>query len=153
MHRFLPWYRVGCYTMLYEGGGNVWVPGLFPRTYNLHGNCLNVQLYSISFFRSSNGVEILVFTFGRSIRAEVVTYRLDVAFGFLHTQQLHDFDESRNNHGIIQNLSSKINTIAASFYLPASYLSFRILRLAQKKRANGKWQKLCVFLPFGCRSR
>jgi hypothetical protein len=57
---------------------------------------------------------------------------LDVVFGSLHTQQLRGFDESRNDQGIIQNLSVKISTIAASLYLPASYSSFRILRQAPK---------------------
>jgi hypothetical protein len=59
-----------------------------------------------------------------SIRAEVVTYRLDVAFGFLHTQQLRGFDESRNDQGIIQNFSVKINTTIASLYRPASSFNF-----------------------------
>jgi hypothetical protein len=93
------------------------------------------------FFGNQNGVEIIIFTFERFICAEVVTYRLNVIFGFLHTQQLHDFDESRNDQGIIQNRTAKINTIVASLYLPASYSNFRILRLAQKKGANGKLQK------------
>jgi hypothetical protein len=83
---------------------------------------------------------MIVFTFERSICAEVVTYRLDVVFGFLHTQQLRCFDESRNDQGIIQNRSAKINTTGASLYLPASYFSFRVLRLAQKieRMENGK---------------
>jgi hypothetical protein len=50
-------------------------------------------LYSISFFRTGNGVEIIIFSFKRPIRAEVATYRLDVVFGFLHTKQLRGFDE------------------------------------------------------------
>jgi hypothetical protein len=61
----------------------------------------------------------------RYIRAEVVTYRLDVAVGSLHTQQLHGFDESRNDQVIIQNFSAKINTVAALLYLLASYFIFR----------------------------
>jgi hypothetical protein len=84
---------------------------------------------------------MMIFTFEQSIRAEVVTYRLDVAFWFLHTQQLRGFDVSHNDQGVIQNRSVKIIIIVASLYLPASYLSFRIIRLAQKNRANGKWQK------------
>jgi hypothetical protein len=40
---------------------------------------------------------MIIFTFERSIRAEVVTYRLDVVFGFLHTQQLRGFGEVRND--------------------------------------------------------
>jgi hypothetical protein len=65
---------------------------------------------------------MIIFTFERSIRAEVVTYRLDVLFGFLHTQQLRGLDESCNDQVIIQNSTAKINTIAASLYLPA-YIS------------------------------
>jgi hypothetical protein len=38
-------------------------------------------------------------------------------------QQLHGFDELRNDKGIIQNRIDKINTTATSLYLPAS-LSF-----------------------------
>jgi hypothetical protein len=57
---------------------------------------------------------MIIVTFERSIRAEVVTYRWDVAFVFLHTQQLRGFDESRNDQGIIQNRSAKINTIGVS---------------------------------------
>jgi hypothetical protein len=59
---------------------------------------------------------MIVFTFERSIRAEVITYRLDVAFGFLHTQQLSGFDESRNDQCIIKNCSAKIATITASLF-------------------------------------
>jgi hypothetical protein len=62
--------------------------------------------------------------FKRFIRAEVVTYRLDVAFEFLHTQQLRGFDESRNDQEIIKNRSAKINTTVASLYLPVSSFSF-----------------------------
>jgi hypothetical protein len=60
-------------------------------------------LYFISFFRIWNGVEIIIISFKWSVRAEVVTYRLDVVIGSLHTQQLHGFDELRNDQGIIQN--------------------------------------------------
>jgi hypothetical protein len=63
---------------------------------------------------------MIIFTFERSIRAEGVTYRLDLAFGSLHTQQLHGFDEFRNDQGIIQNRSAKINTTETSNYLPES---------------------------------
>jgi hypothetical protein len=48
-----------------------------------------------------NEVEIIIFNFERHIRAEVVTYRLDVAFGSLHMKQLHDFDELRNDQEAI----------------------------------------------------
>jgi hypothetical protein len=79
---------------------------------------------------------MIIFTFERSIRAEVVTNRLDVAVGSLRTQQLHGFDESRYDQGIIRNRSAKINTTVASLYLPASSISFRIIRLSQKNGAN-----------------
>jgi hypothetical protein len=36
-----------------------------------------------------------------------ITYRLDVAFGSLHTQQFNCFDESRNVQRIIRNRSSE----------------------------------------------
>jgi hypothetical protein len=78
------------------------------------------------------GSEFIIFTFEWSISAEVVTYRLDVAFGSLHTQKLHGFEESRNEKEIIQNRSANINTTVASLHLPASFFRFRILRLAQK---------------------
>jgi hypothetical protein len=42
---------------------------------------------------------MIIFTFKRSIRAEVVTYRLDATLGSLHMQQLHDFDKLRNDNG------------------------------------------------------
>jgi hypothetical protein len=90
-------------------------------------------MYSISFFKTWNGVEIIIFPFERYIRAKVVTYRYDVAFGSLHTQQLHGFDEMRNDQGVIQNRSAKIDKTVASLYLPASSNIFQILRLAQKK--------------------
>jgi hypothetical protein len=72
---------------------------------------------------------------------EVVTYRLDVVFGFLHTQQVRGFDESRSDQGIIQNRSVKINTIAASLYLPELCFSFSTSSTSHKNRANEKWQK------------
>jgi hypothetical protein len=84
------------------------------------------------FCRTGDGVEATSFTFKRSIRAEVVTYRLDVAFGSLHTQQLHEFDELCNDQRIIQNGSASIDTTVASLYLLASSFSFRILRQAKK---------------------
>jgi hypothetical protein len=89
-------------------------------------------------------VETINFTFERSIRAEVVTYRLVVVLGFLHTQQLRGFDESRNDQSITQNRSVKISTIASSLYLPASCSSFRILRLA-KKSSELKMAKIVFF--------
>jgi hypothetical protein len=79
---------------------------------------------------------MIVYIFERPIRAEVVTYCLDVAFGFLHTQQLRGFDELRNDQVFLIR-SAKISKIVASLYLPASYFSYRFLRLAQKNRANG----------------
>jgi hypothetical protein len=98
-----------------------------------------VQIFS----RSFKQVETIIFIFIRSIRAEVVTYRLGVAVGSLHTQQLHGFDELRNDHEIIQNRSAKMTKLPHHFFLLASSFSFRILRLAKQKRANGKWQKTC----------
>jgi hypothetical protein len=79
---------------------------------------------------------MIISPFKRYIRAEVVTYRLDVAFGSLHTLQLHCFDELRHDQGIIQNRSAEIGKMAASLYLPSSHSSFRFLRLIQKNRAN-----------------
>jgi hypothetical protein len=61
-----------------------------------------------------NRVKIIIFIFERSIRAEVVTYHYDAAFGSLHTQQLHGFDELCNDQGIIRNCSAKINTTVKS---------------------------------------
>jgi hypothetical protein len=90
----------------------------------------------ISSFRTWNGVEIIIFTFEGSIRTEINTYRLDVIFGSLHTQQLHGFDELRNDQRVIQNRSLKTGQIVASVYLPSSYSSLRFLRLTQKSRAN-----------------
>jgi hypothetical protein len=118
------------------------------HTYNAHGNCFYVWLYFISFLRSWNTDQIIVFTFERYIRAKVVTYRLDVVFGFLHTQQLRRFDEPRNDQGIIQDRSAKINTMATSLYLPASYFIFRILRLAKKneRMENGTNRGFWPFL-------
>jgi hypothetical protein len=52
-------------------------------------------------------VEIIIFTSERSTSAAVATYRLNVAFGSLHMQQLHGFDELRNDQGIIRNRSEK----------------------------------------------
>jgi hypothetical protein len=57
-----------------------------------------------------------IFTSKRSIRVEVVTYRLDVAFESLHSQRLHGFDELRNDQGVIRNRSAKIDTTAVSLY-------------------------------------
>jgi hypothetical protein len=88
---------------------------------------------------------MIILTFERSIRAEVVTYLHDAAFGSLHTQQLHGFDELRNDQGIIQNRSAKTNTTPASLYLPASSFSFQIRRLA-KKSSEWKMAKNYYFL-------
>jgi hypothetical protein len=93
------------------------------QTYSFHENFFKIKLYSISFFKPCNGVEVIVLTFERYIRAEVVTYRLGVAFGSLHTQQLHGFDEFRNDQGNIQNCSDKINTAVHHFIFP-HHLSF-----------------------------
>jgi hypothetical protein len=64
-----------------------------------------------------NRVDIINFTFERSIRVEVVTYRLDVAFGTPHMEQLRGFDEMRNDQGVIRFCSAKIDTTAVSLYL------------------------------------
>jgi hypothetical protein len=45
---------------------------------------------------------------------KLVTYRFDVAFGSLHMQQLHGFDELRNDRGIIRNRGAEIDTAALS---------------------------------------
>jgi hypothetical protein len=82
------------------------------------------------------GSTFIIFTFERSIRAEVVTYRLDVVFGSLHAQQPCGFDELRNDEGIIRNRSAKISNTVASHYLPAYSFNFRILRLAPQNGAN-----------------
>jgi hypothetical protein len=51
-------------------------------------------------------------------------------------QQLHCFDELRNNQVVIHNHSAKIKRTIESLYLPASSFTFRILRLAKKNGAN-----------------
>jgi hypothetical protein len=75
---------------------------------------------------------MIIFTFKRYIRAEVVTYRLDVVLGSLHAQQLHCFDELRDDQGIIQNRRVKPDKMAESLYLLSSHSSFRFLRLTKK---------------------
>jgi hypothetical protein len=104
---------------------------------------ISIKLYSMSFFRPSNGVEMIIFTFKRSIRAEVINYRLDVVVGSLHTQQLHGFDEFCDDQVIIQNLSAQINTALAYLCLLASYFQFSISSTSKKYRATGKWLKSC----------
>jgi hypothetical protein len=84
-----------------------------------------------------NGVESNVFTSERSIGAEVVTYRLDVAFGSLLMQQLHGFDELRNDQPAIRNRSAKIERISVSLYLSAAEIIEQI--------ENGK---NCAFWSF-----
>jgi hypothetical protein len=64
-------------------------------------------------FVNRNGVNIIILTFKRSIRAEVVTYHFDIAIESLHMQQLHGFDELHYDQGIIQNHSAKIDTTAS----------------------------------------
>jgi hypothetical protein len=46
-------------------------------------------------------------------------------------QQLHGFDELRNDQGIIRKRSAQIDTTGASLYLSASDFSFRLLPLAE----------------------
>jgi hypothetical protein len=59
-------------------------------------------------------------------------------------QQLHGFDELRNNQGIILNRTSKTSLAVISLYFSASYLSRRFILLAKriKRMENGK---KCVF--------
>jgi hypothetical protein len=87
----------------------------------------------------------MIITLKRPIRAKVVTYRLDEVYGSLHTQQLHGFDEFRNDQGAVQNRCAKVDTAVVSLYLPASNFSFRIPRLAKNNRANGKWRNQVFF--------
>jgi hypothetical protein len=72
-------------------------------------------------------VEFIIFTFKRPIRAEVVTYLLDLAFGSLHMQQIHGFDEFRNDQGIIRNCTAQINITTVPLYLSESYFSFHYI--------------------------
>jgi hypothetical protein len=46
-------------------------------------------------------------------------------------QQLHGFDELRNDQEIFRNRSAKIDTAPLSFKFSASYFDFRFLRLAK----------------------
>jgi hypothetical protein len=132
-----------------HAGVIVWVPGFFWRT---SSRVLHIKFTRELFLRYAVlHIFLQNCKRGRNYHFYFRTVHprggshlpLRCCFGFLHTQQLRCFDESRNDQRIIRNRSSKINTIAASLYLPASYFSFRVLRLAQKKRANGKWQKSC----------
>jgi hypothetical protein len=61
----------------------------------------------------------------------VANYRLDAAFGTLHMQQLHGFDELLNDQGIILSCTAKLNTATVSLYFSASYFSSHFLRLAK----------------------
>jgi hypothetical protein len=63
-----------------------------------------------------------IFTFERSIRASPTAKML-----FLGPCTRKNSVESRNDQGIIQNRSAKINTTVASLYLPVSSFIFRIL--------------------------
>jgi hypothetical protein len=62
-----------------------------------------------------NEIEIIVITFKRFIRAEVVTYHSDF-LGSLRRLQFHGFDEQRNGQVIIRNCGEKIDTNVVSFY-------------------------------------
>jgi hypothetical protein len=75
-----------------------------------------MKLNSMLLSRTWNRVEIIILTFERFIRVELVTCRLDVAFGSLHTQQLHGLDESCNDQGIIRNRSAKTDKTSVSLY-------------------------------------
>jgi hypothetical protein len=88
----------------------VWVPRLFffrghylkMQTYSSHKivSTLSFTLYLSLELESGSKLSFLPSN-GPSARRYVVTYRLDVVFGSLHTQQLHGFDELRNDQGII----------------------------------------------------
>jgi hypothetical protein len=122
----------------YVAGLFFWPVAIFSR-WRCKVYMETVSTFSCSpyfFFKTWNGVEIIILTFKQSIRAEVVTFRLDIVFGSLHTQQLHGFNELRNDREIIQNRSAKIDKTAASPYLPSSYSNYQFLRLTQKHRAN-----------------
>jgi hypothetical protein len=76
-------------------------------------------------------VEIIIFTFKRSIRGEIVTYRFDVVLESLHMQQLHGFDELRNDQAITRNRNATIGRTLLLLYLSAPYFSFRLYPLAK----------------------
>jgi hypothetical protein len=68
---------------------------------------------------------------------EVGTYRLDVAFGSLHMQQLHGFDDLLNDQKVIRNRSAQIDiTVATLFIFSASHFSFSISSTSQKKSSE-----------------
>jgi hypothetical protein len=67
----------------------------------------------------------------RSIRADVATYRYNVAFGSLHMQQLYGSDHLRDDQWMIQNCAAKINTTVFSLYLFESYFNLRNIRLVK----------------------
>jgi hypothetical protein len=50
----------------------------------------------------------------------------------MHAQQLHGFDELRDDQEIIQNRSAKPNKMDESLYLLSSHSSFKFLRLTKK---------------------
>jgi hypothetical protein len=93
-----------------------------------------------------SGVDIIILTFKWSFRAEVVTYRSDAALGSLDMQQLHGFDELRNNQGVIRKYSAKMDTTAVSLCLSASYFSFRFLPLAKIIERMGNGKKSCFLV-------
>jgi purine-nucleoside phosphorylase len=57
-------------------------------------------------------------------------------------QQLHGFDELRNDQGIIQNRSAKIDTKVLSLHLYASSLVFDFFH-SQNNRAMENLKKYC----------
>jgi hypothetical protein len=61
-----------------------------------------------------NGVEIIKYIFKRSIRAEVVNYRLDVVFESLHMPQLNGFAELRNDQAVIRYCTASTKKTMAS---------------------------------------
>jgi hypothetical protein len=83
----------------------------------------------------------MIFTSKRSIRAEVVTYRFDVAFGSLLMQQLHGLDELYNGQGVIRNRTAKRKKMMVSLHFSVS--SFSFLRQTKIiKLMNGQWRHL-----------
>jgi hypothetical protein len=109
-------------------------------------NYFHVYLYSISFFRTKNGVEISIFTSKRSIRSEVDTYRLNVFLGSLHTQQLHGFDELRNVKESFVTPVRKSILLSYHFICPYHILAFSFFGWPKKieRMENGK----IAFLAF-----
>jgi hypothetical protein len=89
-----------------------------------------------------NGVVVIIITSKRSIRLEVITYRLEVAFGSQHIQQLHGFDELLNDQVVVRKRSTAIDTKVVSLYFPLA-----------KKNERMEKGKNRFLLSLGWRSR